>query len=453
MLQAYIKTYGCQMNTQDSLQMGGMLRAAGYSLSSDPEGADVLLFVSCSVREKAVQKVYSDLGRARLLWEENPKIIVGISGCVAQQEKENLTKRFPFLDLVLGPDAIRNLPEIIAQVQKTKGGSEHKPFVQARFDARDDFAFVNLLPHEEETRIKAFVTIQKGCDNVCAFCIVPRVRGPEVSRSSNDILREVKELVSLGVKEVTLLGQNVNSYGLKNTGDIPFSKLVDRIATETKIERLRFVSSHPKDVGDDLVEQFAQHTTLCSHFHLPVQSGSDKILKAMRRDYTYSDYMLIIEKLKKARPDIEFTSDMIVGYPGETEEDFKESLRLMSEADYSLTYSYIYSPRPGTTSLRLDDDIPKEIKVERLARMQDLQREISRKQNEKLLNTTQSILVENEDDHEGVFVGRTSTNKIVHFQRNVKIDNEGSGNTLLGQTVNVRITRTNPFSLMGEMIS
>ncbi len=449
-MKAYIKTYGCQMNEQDSLQMKGLLHRLGFGATEDPLEADLILINSCSIREKAVQKIYSDLGRVRPLAENNPALIVGLAGCVAQQEKENLTKRFPFLDLVFGPDAIRHLPQMIEEVQhRRRESSTHHSLVQTRFDARQDFAFVNLLPHDSENRVKAFVNIQKGCDNVCAFCIVPRVRGPEVSRPNSDIVQEVSALVSLGVKEVTLLGQNVNSYGMKNSDEVSFATLLHRVA-KTGIQRLRYTTSHPKDVDDDLIEAHRSIPALCPHLHLPVQSGSNRILEAMRRQYTREHYLSLIERLKEARPGISFSTDIIVGFPGETEQDFKDTLDLVKQVDYDLSYTFIYSPRPGTTALRLDDGVSREEKEERLERLLELQREVARKRNQPLEGTTQEVLVEAFDDAVAQYNGRTPTNKIVHFSTQPKETFEESGR-FVGQTVSVFIDKANPFSLMGTL--
>jgi len=432
------------MNEQDSLQMKGLLGGMGYSSTDLPAEADLILINSCSIREKAVHKIYSDLGRVRDILEVNPDIIVGLTGCVAQQEKENLAKRFPFLDLVLGPDAIRHLPTLLTQAQKNREeGGKAATIVQTKFDSRQDFEFINLLPNESESHIKAFVNIQKGCDNVCAFCIVPRVRGAEVSRPADDIVLEVKKLVELGVKEVTLLGQNVNSYGKKG-GNTTFAQLLRRVVAETGVKRLRFTSSHPQDVGDDLIECYRDLKELCPHFHLPVQSGSNLVLEKMRRYYTREDYLSLIQKLKAARPDITFSTDIIIGFPGETHSDFEDSLRLMKEVGFHLSYSFIYSPRPGTSAEKYDDVTPLAEKVKRLEIQQDLQTEISRSLNEKCLGETVEVLVESWDDTNLRYAGRTGTNKVVHF---------ASGrDEMIGRFVTVKITKAQPYSLIGELI-
>ncbi len=451
MPKAYIKTYGCQMNEQDSLQMRGLLSRMGYSMALDLADADLILINSCSIREKAVQKIYSDLGRVRPYAEENPNLIVGLAGCVAQQEKDKLAKRFPFLDMVFGPDAIRHLPEMVAEIQKSKFEGHQKQIVKTHFDSRQDFAFVNLIPQDSENRVKAFVNIQKGCDNVCAFCVVPRVRGAEVSRPSSEIISEIKQLVDLGVKETTLLGQNVNSYGFKKPGELTFAQLLTKIARETTLSRLRFTTSHPKDVGDDLVACYRDLKMLCSHLHLPVQSGSNRILESMRRGYTREDYLGLIDKLKKVRDDLVFSTDIIVGFPGETDKDFCETLNLMKEVSFEMSFTFIYSPRPGTQALKLVDDIPIKEKEARLEVLMDLQREIALGRHQKLMGTTQEVLVESCDDLGQTLNGRTGTNKICHMPFDEKTQGT-KAEEWVGKFVNFKVTRANPFSLMGELV-
>lgn len=441
MKKAFIKTYGCQMNEQDSTQMQALLAKSGFATALDPFEADVILINTCAIRDKAVHKIYSDLGRIRPLKVDRPDLIVGIAGCVAEQEKQKLSERFPFLDLVFGPDHIRHLPEMIAEIgDKAARGREtvHK----TGFDLRQDFQFVNVLPNTEETPVKAFVNIQKGCDNICSFCIVPFVRGREVSRPHEEILGEIRELVDRGVKEVTLLGQNVNSYGLKTTGGVTFAKLLELIAEKTDLKRLRFTTSHPKDVKDDLIEQFRDNPILVPHFHLPVQSGSDRVLKLMRRQYTRADYMDIIAKLKVAVPHIRFCTDIIVGFPGETEADFQATLSLIEDVRYDLVFSFVYSPRPFTKAKDLDDNVPYDVKLERLKILQDRTKSMAKEQNAKDVGCIHSVLVEARDDEsERVYVGRTLSNKVVHFS---------GGDFKPGDFADVKITQANAFSLCGD---
>lgn len=424
--------------------MKGLLHKAGYDNTDDPALADLFLLVTCSIREKAVNKVYSDLGRIRPYIEDKPHAIVGLAGCVAQQEKGEMFKRFPFLDMVFGPDAIKELPSMVEKIKEKKMVGLSERVLQTQFHSRKDFEFVNLLYDGEENKIKAFVNIQKGCDNICSFCIVPHVRGREVSRPSSQIIDEIKALVDMGVKEVTLLGQNVNSYGLKDTGEVTFAKLLEKIANETQIKRLRFTTSHPKDVGPDLIEQYKNLDILCPSFHLPVQSGSNSILKAMRRFYTREEYLEKIARLREVRPTISFTSDIIVGFPGETDEDFAQTLDLLDQAQFDLTYSFLYSPRPYTTAVKLEDNVPREIKSKRLDILLEHQRAISRKLNEKMQDCVTEVLVESIGELGQNYMGRTDTYKIVHFKSETP-------KNLLGQIVPVRITKTQPHSLIGEL--
>lgn len=441
---AFIKTYGCQMNEQDSLHMRGLLRQMGYGWASDPMDADLILYSTCSIREKAVHKVYSDLGRVRPLVEADPSRIVGLAGCVAQQEKERLFQRFPFLDLVFGPDAIRQLPQMVGEVEARKQQNQSTRVLATRFNQRDDFEFINLIDRAGENPFKAFVNIQKGCDNVCSFCIVPHVRGPEVSRPHQDILREVTELVALGVQDVTLLGQNVNSYGWKTPGEPSFANLLRLIACETGIERLRFTTSHPQDVGDDLVNCFHDLPNLCSNFHLPVQSGSDRILTQMRRYYSIAHYLEIVRQLRAAHPEIALTTDFIVGFPGETEADFQLTLDLLKEVRFDTSFSFLYSPRPKTSAIHLKDDVPQAVKSERLQRLQRLQQQISGEVNCALEGKREVVMVDAMDDSGLNWIGRTSSNKIVHIRSRPQYGN------LLGKLIPVKIMKGNPNSLIGD---
>lgn len=448
-MKAYVKTYGCQMNEQDSLQMQGILSKMGYSITEESLNADLILIVTCSIREKSVHKVYSELGKLRPHAENHPELLIALSGCVAQQEKGELLKRFPYLDMVFGPDAIPQLPEMLAQAQKNKRGGQR--ILETRLHSRKDFDFVNLINKDsEENRVKAFVNIQKGCDNVCAFCIVPYVRGREVSRPSQDIIKEIRELVAMGVKEVTLLGQNVNSYGLKDSHELSFAQLLEKIIQETHIERLRFVTSHPKDVHQDLIEVFRNYEALSPHFHLPVQSGSNKVLEVMRRQYTREDYLDKIYRLKKARPDITFSSDFIIGFPSEDDKDFQDSLQLLEEVSFDHSYSFIYSPRPYTTAVKLEDNVPLEIKKERLQIFQKKQSEICSQKHQALVGSQTQILIEKWDSLIEQWLGRSDTNKIVHTKSASDKIPENPEN-FIGQTRPVTIVRGNPHSLMATM--
>lgn len=442
MKKAYIKTYGCQMNEQDSSQMQLLLKKSGYETALDPYDADLVLINTCAIREKAVHKIYSDLGRLRPFKEDRPNMILGVAGCVAEQEKQKIAERFPFVDLVFGPDHIRRLPEMLAEVESHNTDVQHKSLLYTGFDLRKDFQFVNVVPDGEENPVKAFVNIQKGCDNVCSFCIVPFVRGREVSRPHADIIREIQQLVERGVKEVTLLGQNVNSYGLKTEDGVSFAELLSLIAQETKLQRLRFTTSHPKDVKEDLVTQFRDNPILVPHFHLPVQSGSDRILDLMKRQYTRAEYLDIIRKLQDAAPAIRFSTDVIVGFPGETDADFEDTLALMETVNFDFVFSFIYSPRPYTKAIKLEDDVPLTVKLERLKVLQDRTRQIAEEKNLGELSQRREVLVESrDDDAEWPYMGRTTTNKIVHFR---------GGDYKLGDRVGVLISKTTAFTLFGE---
>lgn len=441
---AYIKTFGCQMNEQDSSQMLGLLSESGFAASQDPYDADLILLNTCSIREKAVQKIYSELGRIRPLKEDHPQLIVGVAGCVAEQEKENISKRFPFLDLLFGPDHIRHLPKMVDEVlaKRQEQGRKKKTLHRTGFEKRQDFEFVNVLPAAEESVVKAFVNIQKGCDNICSFCIVPFVRGREVSRPHQQIIDEINLMVDRGVKEVTLLGQNVNSYGLK-TDEVTFAQLLQLISEKTQLKRLRFTTSHPKDVKDDLIEQYQHNPILMPHFHLPVQSGSNRVLKAMKRQYTREQYLDTVYQLKKRIPHIKFSTDIIVGFPTETDAEFEQTLSLMEDVRYDQCFSFVYSPRPYTKAIKLEDDVLKEDKSERLQVLQRLDKRITMEQNEAEVGQTHQVLIEERDEQENGEVnlkGRTPTNKIVHFV----------GEAQMGDMVTVKITQANPHSLYGE---
>ena len=422
MKKAFIKTYGCQMNEQDSGQMHGLLGSLGFAKTLDQFDADLILINTCSIREKAVHKVYSELGRIRPLKDDNPDLVVGVAGCVAEQEKEKISKRFPFLDLVFGPDHIRHLPKMIEEIeinreeQKKVEELKTKTITHTGFDLRKDFEFVNVLPKSEECAVKAFVNIQKGCDNICSFCIVPFVRGREVSRPYEEIIDEVNQLVAMGVKEVTLLGQNVNSYGLKTTGGVSFAKLLELIAAKTDLKRLRFTTSHPKDVEDDLIDQYANNPILAPQFHLPVQSGNNRILDLMRRQYTVEHYMSIVERLKKRVPQISLSSDIIVGFPTETDQEFEDTLSLMKQVEYDQVYSFVYSPRPYTSAIKLTDDVPRRVKQERLKKLQGIDKDILIKKSQVDVGRICEVLVESIDEGEYPVKGRTAENKIVHFK-------------------------------------
>ncbi len=449
----YLKTYGCQMNELDSSQMGRLLKKEGFLATQTPEEADLILINTCSIREKASQKLYSDIGRFRSLKLQRPDLLLGVAGCQAQAEGIQLKKRFAYLDFILGPDHHQKISEVIKKTSEQPSFAAQLGFAQPK-----DYQFVNLLPDEEENQVKAFVTIMKGCDNFCSFCIVPYVRGREVCRSAEDIVSEVKQLAELGVKEVTLLGQNVNSYGMgrhrleekthsKKPGVISFTQLLKRISQETDIQRIRFTTSHPKDFPLELMEEFASNPKLAQHFHLPVQSGSNEVLKNMYRGYSYEEYLSLIENFRKLAPEASLSTDIIVGFPGETEADFQKTLQLLKEVQFDSIYSFHYSVRPKTTAANyFKDDVPLETKKERLLRLQTLQNEITLKRNQKYIGKELKVLVEGASKQSSVikdnsFCGRSSQNHMLHFK------GEESD---IGQIISIKVTHAGPNSMLGE---
>jgi tRNA-2-methylthio-N6-dimethylallyladenosine synthase len=364
----YIETHGCQMNVYDSARMVELLAVDGYSLTDDPARADVILVNSCSVRDRPEQKVLSSVGRYRELKQLNPGLVLGVTGCVAQERKDWLFSRAPYLDLVLGTDAVPRLPETLKEI-RAKGQRVADTRV---FKPKDDpFA---LKANPERARINEFVTIQRGCDHFCSFCIVPFTRGRERSRPPEDVVEEVRRLVNAGAREVTLLGQNVNSYGKKFEEYPDFAGLLYRVAEVEGLERIRFTTSHPLDFTEPLARAFAEIDKLCEHLHLPVQSGSDRILAAMGRDHSRDHYLERVAMLRELAPRVILTTDFIVGFPGETEQDFQDTLSLMDAVGYEDAFSFVYSPRPYTKALNLSDDVPTEEKKRRLEVLQTKQR-------------------------------------------------------------------------------
>jgi tRNA-2-methylthio-N6-dimethylallyladenosine synthase len=436
----YIETHGCQMNVDDSSRMGSLLNSAGYQATSRSEEADLILINTCSVREKASHKAHSAVGRYYGLKEANPHLLLGIAGCQAQAEGGSLLKRFEYLDFVLGPDQISQLPRILRDLEE--GG--HPPVDGTQRLKPDDFSFVNLSLGAGESIFSAYVTIMKGCDNFCSFCIVPFVRGREVSRPSSEIISEIKNLCLHGVKEVTLLGQNVNSYGSKRTGELPFAELLHRIAEETAVKRIRFTTSHPKDIGTDLIDAFRCIPSLASHLHLPVQSGSDRVLERMYRTYRRGEYLEIVKKLRESCPEIAITTDLIVGFPGESDEDFEQTLSLMEDVQFDAAYSFVYSPRPHTTAGRyFADDVPSQAKENRLRFLQDRQAAVTFDKNQKCVGRSYEVLIEGPSKLGGSYQGRTPQNRIVHL--------EGLDESWVGEMVSVKVVRATPMALIGEL--
>lgn len=439
MKKLYIQTHGCQMNQHDSERIVQVLGRLDYQPTDSPEHADLILLNTCSVRDKAEQKVYSALGRWRELKEEKRGLIIGAGGCVAQQEGELLLRRVPHLDLVFGTHNIHKLPEMVEQVE-TLGA---RPIELAFYREPSYMEDPGGKPQVHGPR--AFVTIMQGCNNVCSFCIVPYVRGRELSRPSRNIIREIRELTRSGVKEVMLLGQNVNSYGKAGSGELTFPELLTRINDIEGLERIRFTTSHPQDLSPELIEAYATLETLCEHLHLPVQSGSDSVLHRMRRGYTREAYLEKICRLRERCPNIALSTDIIAGFAGETEAEFAETLAILHQVEYDEIYSFVYSPRPHTAAVKLyRDDVPQEVKKERLAQVQRLQNEISLRKNRQSVGTVEEILVEGPSKlRRGQITGRTRTNKIVNVM----------GPTMLsGSLTRVRITGASANSLLGELL-
>ncbi len=435
----YQQTFGCQMNEYDSLRVRRMLKADGFQLTEDLERADVIFLNTCSVREKAEQKVHSFLGRLRAIKAHRPQLVIIVAGCVAQQSGQELLKRFPYLDLVLGTRGIGSLPRLLNTVRDSRQRIAYLP-------QSDEEGWRELFEQttDWQTGIAAPVTVMQGCDNFCTYCIVPYVRGRERSRPSRDILHEIHVLTEAGAREVLLLGQNVNSYGRGLEEDLSFAQLLRLIAAETDIERIRFTTSHPKDLTPELVESFATLGKLCHHIHLPFQSGSDRILKRMNRGYTRRDYLAKIERLRRACPDIAISADVMVGFPGETDADYRETMELIRAVRFDSLFSFRYSDRPFTKASGHDHKVPEAIKAARLTELQAVQSRITLDKNRAEIGRDREILVEGASKASGgQLMGRTSQNRIVNF--------EGSRD-LIGTLTTVRITDAYTHSLKGRRI-
>lgn len=453
----YIKTFGCQMNEHDSRKIGALLAARGFEATETMDAADLILFNTCTIRHKAQHKALSDIGRTAEIKAARPAVMVGVCGCVAQQEREALFDRFPHIDLLFGPDQIPRLPMLLDTL-----AAEHRQVAALDLvNTPAEYEFLDLAPwaspaaqagtdavtHAESPGATAFVTIMKGCDANCAYCIVPKVRGREVCRPADDIVREVQELAARGVKEVTLLGQTVNTYGSRrHASTIPFHALLDRLAAETGMTRLRFTSPHPKDVSDALAVAFRNNDTLCKHIHLPLQSGSDRVLRAMRRSYSRTQYLDKVAMLRAACPAIAITTDLIVGFPGETDADFADTLETVRAACFDGMFAFAYSPRPGTESaLRMADDVPEAVKKDRLAQLLDLNAHLVRRKLATRVGTVQQVLVEGASKQGGgQWTGRTTHNTPVNFT---------SATVQAGDLVPITITRARGYSLEGEVVA
>ncbi|MFN5774706.1 MAG: tRNA (N6-isopentenyl adenosine(37)-C2)-methylthiotransferase MiaB [Limnohabitans sp.] len=437
----FVKTFGCQMNEYDSDKMVDVLgQAQGYEQTDNVEEADLILFNTCSVREKAQEKVFSDLGRVKHLKAKGVKIAVG--GCVASQEGEAIVARAPFVDVVFGPQTLHRLPELLNQREALR-----KPQVDISFPEIEKF---DHLPPARVEGASAFVSIMEGCSKYCSYCVVPYTRGEEVSRPLDDVLTEVAGLAAQGVKEITLLGQNVNAYrgAMGGTAEIAdFALLLEYVAELPGIERLRYTTSHPNEFTQRLIDVYDRVPQLVSHLHLPVQHGSDRILMAMKRGYTAMEYKSTIRKLRAVRPGLSLSSDFIVGFPGETEDDFGKMMKLIDDVGFDASFSFIFSPRPGTPAANLPDDTPHEVKLRRLQTLQAAVETQVRRISESRVGTVQAILVEGpsrKDPNE--LMGRTACNRIVNFAAG------GGGARLVGQMLQVRITSALPHSLRGEVV-
>ena len=434
----YIETFGCQMNEYDSAKMRDVLQAShGYELTSDPNQADVLLLNTCSIREKAQDKVFSELGRWRPLKEKRPDVMIGVGGCVASQEGEALQKRAPFVDMVFGPQTLHRLPQLLDQAR-----AEHRPVMDISFPEIEKF---DALPEPRAEGVKAFVSVMEGCSKYCTFCVVPYTRGEEVSRPVDDVIQEITVLAQQGVREVNLLGQNVNAYrGETSDGDIAdFALLLYYVAAVEGIDRIRYTTSHPVEFSDSLIEAYAEIPQLVDHLHLPVQSGSNRILSLMKRGHTREDYIEKIHRLREVRPNISLSSDFIIGFPGETDEDFEQTMNLIETLGFDLSFSFIYSARPGTPAADMPDGITIERKRERLARLQNRIAAMSAEISRNMVNKVQRVLVEGVSKKDyAQLSGRTENNRVVNFTGHPK---------LVGQFVDVVITEALPNSLRGRL--
>ncbi len=436
----FIRTFGCQMNEYDSDKMADVLNASEEIIKTDnPEEADIILFNTCSVREKAQEKVFHDLGRVRHLKQQNPNLVIGVGGCVASQEGDAIVARAPYVDIVFGPQTLHRLPQLIAE-RKAKG----KAAVDVSFPEIEKF---DAMPPSEIKGASAFVSIMEGCSKFCTFCIVPYTRGGEVSRPFNDVLTEVADLAANGVGEVTLLGQNVNAYrgdmeGSEEKADLAL--LIEYIAEIPGIERIRYTTSHPREMSNRLIDTYRTVPKLVSHLHLPVQAGSDRVLAAMKRGYMTLEYKSIIRKLRAARPDISISSDFIVGFPGETDADFEKTMQLIEDVGFDSSFSFLYSPRPGTPAIEMEDTTPAEVKSARLLRLQKRIDEQSQVISQAMVGSIQRVLVEGTSKKDAKeLAGRTDNNRIVNFAGNAR---------LINTFVDVRITGVLSHTLRGEIV-
>ena len=434
----HIRTFGCQMNEYDSDKMSDVLKHShGLELTDNIDQADVLLVNTCSIREKAEEKLFHQLGRWKKLKTTKPNLVIGVGGCVASQEGDLILKRAPYVDLIFGPQTLHRLPNMLNDVLDKSQVS-----IDISFPEIEKF---DHLPEPHSDTASAFVSVMEGCSKYCTFCVVPYTRGEEISRPFNDVIREVEILAEQGVKEINLLGQNVNAYrGLMDDGEIAdLALLIAIVAQVSGIERIRYTTSHPVEFSDRLIKTYAEVPELVSHVHLPVQSGSDKILGSMKRGHTVIEYKSKIRKLREIRPDISLSSDFIIGFPGETEEDFNNTMKLIDEMGFDKSFSFIYSKRPGTIAASLPDDVDQTVKKKRLAVIQDKLNENTEKISRSMIGSIQKVLVEGHSKKGSTLSGRTENMRTTHFQGN---------EDLIGQIVSVKITEGFANSLQGELI-
>ncbi|MBT8537697.1 tRNA (N6-isopentenyl adenosine(37)-C2)-methylthiotransferase MiaB [Polynucleobacter paneuropaeus] len=443
MKKLYIKTFGCQMNEYDSDKMADILHAdEGMTITDTPEDADVVLLNTCSIREKAEDKVFSDLGRLRELKKRKPNLLIGVGGCVASQEGQQIINRAPYVDVVFGPQTLHRLPDLIAQRHQTG-----RPQVDISFPEIEKF---DHLPTSRKTRGSAYVSIMEGCSKYCSYCVVPYTRGEEVSRPLDDVLTEVAGLAAQGIKEIVLLGQNVNAYlgKMSESGELAdFALLIEYVAEIPGVERIRFTTSHPKEFTQRLIDVYAKVPKLVSHLHLPVQHASDSVLSAMKRGYTALEYKSIIRKMRAVRSDLTLSSDFIVGFPGETDEDFNKLLKMVEELQFDNSFCFIFSPRPGTPAANLTDDTPYEIKLRRLQTLLALIDSQGEKISQAMLGNTETILVEGLAKDGVNLQGRSANNRIIHLE----VPDHNSDNWI-GKMIDVKITEVLNYTLRGELI-
>ena len=443
MKKLYIKTFGCQMNEYDSDKMADILHAdEGMTITDTPEDADVVLLNTCSIREKAEDKVFSDLGRLRELKKRKPNLLIGVGGCVASQEGQQIINRAPYVDVVFGPQTLHRLPDLIAQRHQTG-----RPQVDISFPEIEKF---DHLPTSRKTRGSAYVSIMEGCSKYCSYCVVPYTRGEEVSRPLDDVLTEVAGLAAQGIKEIVLLGQNVNAYlGKMTEGDelADFALLIEYVAEIPGVERIRFTTSHPKEFTQRLIDVYAKVPKLVSHLHLPVQHASDSVLSAMKRGYTALEYKSIIRKMRAVRPDLTLSSDFIVGFPGETDEDFHKLLKMVEELQFDNSFCFIFSPRPGTPAANLTDDTPYEVKLKRLQTLLALIDSQGEKISQAMLGNTETILVEGLAKDGINLQGRSANNRVIHLEAP-----DQNKDDWIGKMIDVKIIEVLNYTLRGELI-